>query len=183
MRLNPVEIRRHRFHTRLRGFDPEEVNAFLEAVVTDFEAVVRENSHLRREAEQLAREVEHLRGREQTIQETLMTAQQVVEQLKHTAIKESEVIVSEAQIQAEKCLLESEARRTDLQREIGELRQIRDRAEVEVRQGLEGYLSMFEAFRQARLARETRNGNDADRTLQQVAAPPPSLPAQPASTG
>jgi cell division initiation protein len=160
MRLNPVEIRRHRFHTRFRGFDPGEVEAFLEAVVSDFEAVVRENAHLRREAEQLAREVEHLRGRELAIQETLMTAQQVVEQLKHTAIKESEVLVSEAQIQAEKLLREAEARRSDLQREIIELSQIRDRAEMEARKGLEGYLSMIDAFRQARLSREGQSGSE-----------------------
>jgi DivIVA domain-containing protein len=89
MRLTPLEIRQHRFTTRMRGFDAGEVEAFLETVVADFEDVVRENAQLRREAERLARDLDAYRAREKTIQDTLTTAQSVVEQLKRTAIKES----------------------------------------------------------------------------------------------
>jgi cell division initiation protein len=150
MRLSPLDIRQHRFQTRFRGFDPEEVHVFLEAIVSDFEEVVRENAQLRRESERLGREVERLRGRERTIQETLTTAQQVVDQLKHTAIRESEVIVSEAQIQAEKTRREAQIQRSQLQREIIELEQLRERAEAEVRRALEDFLSMLGAYREAR---------------------------------
>ena len=49
MRLTPIEIRRHRFQTRMRGFDREEVRTFLDIVLSDFEDVVRENAKLRRD--------------------------------------------------------------------------------------------------------------------------------------
>jgi cell division initiation protein len=150
MRLTPLDIRQHRFQTRFRGFDPEEVHVFLEAVVSDFEEVVRENAQLRRDVERVTREVDRLRSREKTIQETLTTAQQVVDQLKHTAIRESEVIVSEAQIQAEKTRREAQMQRSQLQREIIELEQLRERAEAEVRRALEDFLSMLGAYREAR---------------------------------
>ncbi len=150
MRLTPIEIRQHRFNTRFRGFDTEEVQVFLDAVVTDFENVVRENAQLRREAERLAREVEAYRGRERTIQETLTTTQEVVEQLKRTAIKESEVIVSGAELRAEQLLRDVEGARAEMSCEINDLRRLRERVEAELRKTLEGYLAMIDGFRTAR---------------------------------
>ena len=40
MRLTPIEIRQHRFKTRFRGHDQDEVNAFLDMVVSDYRAAV-----------------------------------------------------------------------------------------------------------------------------------------------
>ena len=114
MRLTPLEIRQHRFTTRFRGFDAGEVEAFLETVVADFEDVVRENAQLRREAERLARDLDAYRAREKTIQDTLTTAQAVVEQLKRTAIKESETLVVDAELRAEKIVAEARERRAEL---------------------------------------------------------------------
>ena len=53
MRLTPIEIRRHRFSSRVRGFDRDEVRAFLDMVIADFEDVVRQNAQLRRDNERL----------------------------------------------------------------------------------------------------------------------------------
>lgn len=150
MRLTPIEIRQHRFSTRLRGFDPREVEVFLEAVVADYEAVVRENAQLRQETERLVKELEGFRGRERTIQETLTTAQAVVDELKHTALKEAEVKVSGAELEAERLLRDADRKRVELHQEIRELRQLRDRAEADLRRTLEGYLSLIDGFQQAR---------------------------------
>ena len=159
MRLTPIEIRQHRFSMRMRGFDPSEVEVFLEAVVADFEAVVRENAQLRQETERLHAELEAYRGREHTVQETLATAQTVVKELQQTAIKEAELKVGAAELQAEQLLRESEERRAELDFEIRELRHLRERAEAEVRKTLEGYLSLIDGLQQARGPR----GDDADR--------------------
>jgi cell division initiation protein len=148
MRLTPLEIQRHEFGRRWRGLDADEVHAFLETVVADFEEVVRENAQLRREAERLARDLDGFRSRERTLQDTLTTAQTVVEQLKRTAVKEAEVTVSEAEVRAEALLRDVETRRSDVTREISELRQIRERAELELRRTLESYLRMLETFKE-----------------------------------
>lgn len=146
MRLSPIEIRRHQFATRFRGLDGDEVYAYLETVVADFEEVVRENAGLRREAERLAREVEGFSRRERALQDTLTTAQGVADQLTRTAVKESEVILSEAEIRAERLMLDSEHRRSEISREISELRQLRVRAELDLRHTLEGYLQLMDSM-------------------------------------
>ncbi len=152
MRLTPIEIRSHRFSSRLRGYDPAEVEAFLDTVVSDFEDVVRENAQLRRESERLARELDTHRGREQNIQQTLSTAQGVVNQLKRTSVKEAELLVSEAELRAEKLLAEAKARRNQVDLEIAELRHMRGRLSGEVRQTLERYLSLMDAYDDAHRA-------------------------------
>ncbi len=152
MRLTPIEIRSHRFSNRLRGYDPAEVEAFLDTVVSDFEDVVRENAQIRRESERLARELDAHRGREQNIQQTLSTAQGVVNQLKRTSVKEAEVLVSEAELRAEKLLAAAKARRNQVDLEIAELRHMRGRLSGEVRQTLERYLSLMDAYDDAHRA-------------------------------
>jgi cell division initiation protein len=146
MRLTPLEIRQHRFTTRFRGFDAGEVEAFLETVVADFEDVVRENAQLRREAERLARDLDAYRAREKTIQDTLTTAQSVVEQLKRTAINESETLVVDAELRAEKIVAEARERRAELGNEIREQKYLRQRLEVDLRRTLEGYVKLIDAF-------------------------------------
>jgi cell division initiation protein len=146
MRLTPLEIRQHKFGSQMRGFDRSEVSAFLDTVVADFEDVVRENAQLRREAERLARDLDAYRSREKTIQDTLTTAQTLVEQLKRTAIKESESIVIDAEVRAEKLLAEAREQRALLGNEIREQRHLRQRLEADLRRTLESYGKLIDAF-------------------------------------
>lgn len=152
MRLTPIEIRAHRFRSRLRGYDTAEVDAFLETVVADFEAIVRENAQLRREGERLGRELDTHRSRERHIQQTLSTAQEMAEQLKRSAMKESEILVCEAELQAEKLLEDSRARRAALTREIGDLSHLRARLAHDLRHALDSYRSMVDAYEEAHAA-------------------------------
>ena len=107
---------------------------------------MRENAQLRREAERLARELDAYRAREKTIQDTLTTAQNVVEQLKRTAIKESESLIVDAELRAEKLLSEARERRAELGNEIREQRHLRQRLEADLRRTLESYGKLIDAF-------------------------------------
>ncbi len=47
MRITPLDIRNHSFQRRLRGYDREEVDAFMRMVSEDYESVLRESQTLR----------------------------------------------------------------------------------------------------------------------------------------
>ncbi len=158
MRLTPIEIRQHRFSSRLLGYDRDEVDAFLETVVADCEELVRENAQLRRDSERLARELDSFRGREKMIQDTLTTAQGAVDQLRRTAVKESEALLVEAEMRAEKTLEEARQRRAELTHEIAELRHTRARLDTDLRKTLDGYRRLIDAFQDARTAGNTGGG-------------------------
>jgi cell division initiation protein len=160
MRLTPIEIRHHRFNSRIRGFDRHEVEAFLETVVADFEEIVRENAQLHREAERLGRELELHKSREHNIQETLTTAQGVVDQLKRTAMKEAEVMITEAELRSEKLLQHADQSRAALSREVAELRHLRGRLASDLRHTLDSYASLVDAYDVA--AAEKDDDSEAD---------------------
>ena len=42
MRMTPLDVQSHQFASRFRGFDPDEVEAFLRIVSEDYEGLVRE---------------------------------------------------------------------------------------------------------------------------------------------
>ena len=177
MRLTPIEIRQHRFNVRLRGFDVHEVEAFLETVVADFEEVVRENAQLRRDTERVVRELDTYQGRERSIQDTLTTAQGIVEELKRTAMKEAEVVVSEAKLRGEKMLHDAHARRAELEHEIAEMGHLRNRLEVDLGRTLEGYRSLIEAYRTTREAREAASRGEPAPARREVPREPARAPA------
>src|ERR1700756_3122562 len=103
MRISPHDIRQQQFTVRMfRGFDPQEVDAFLEDVADDYEALLKETQLLK---EQVAAHEERQSGvteRERTLQETLVTTQRLLEEMKTASKREGELILREAELRGEK---------------------------------------------------------------------------------
>jgi len=148
VRLTPLDIQNHRFATRLRGLDPVEVESFLSLLAEDYEALLRERDALADRVRTLERRVEDLSQNEKILQETLITAQTLSEDLKRTAMKESEVLVSEAEVKAEKVLDAAHRRAAKLAEDIRTMRQLRGRLGVALRQTLQTHLSLLETLSQ-----------------------------------
>ena len=92
MRISPQDIRQQQFTVKMfRGFDPQEVDAFLEDVADDYETLLKECQLLR---EQLAAQEERQRGvgeLEKALQDTLVTSQRLADELKAAARREAEL--------------------------------------------------------------------------------------------
>ena len=146
MRLTPLDIQNHRFSTRLRGIDAAEVESFLHLLSEDYEALLKERDSLANQTRQLEARVEDLSRNEKTLQETLITAQTLSEDLKKTAMKEAEVVLSQAELKAEKLLTTSHRRAAELAEEIRELKAIRTRVGAALRQTLESHLQLVESL-------------------------------------
>ena len=46
MPFTPLDIHNKEFGRRLRGYDEDEVNEFLDQVIKDYEALIRENKEM-----------------------------------------------------------------------------------------------------------------------------------------
>src|SRR5439155_533033 len=118
MRITPHDIRQQQFSSKmLKGYDPQEVDAFLDDVAEDYEALLKEAALLK---EQIAAQEERARGvteRERTLQETLVTTQRLVEEMKNNARREAELILREAELTGEKSVEAARAARRD--RDVG----------------------------------------------------------------
>ncbi|BDR56480.1 cell cycle protein GpsB [Xylocopilactobacillus apis] len=60
IKLNPREIADKNFDTRLRGFDKDQVNEFLDDVIKDYENYIQEVDRLTRENQRLIRRADEL---------------------------------------------------------------------------------------------------------------------------
>jgi cell division initiation protein len=149
VRLTPLDIRSQRFASRLRGIDAGEVENFLHLVSEDYAALSRERDQLADKLRELEARVAELQGNEQLLRDTLVTAQSLAADLKQTAIRESEVRVSEAEVKAEKVLDAAHRRASKLGEDIRELRAMRSRLAHALRQTVETHLSLIDAIQEA----------------------------------
>jgi cell division initiation protein len=146
VRLTPLDIQNHQFAQRLRGLDPEEVQAFHRMVAEDFESLIREADRLRERIRELEARVEEMGAREELLRNTLVTAQSVSEDLRRTAAKEAEVILAEAEVRAEKVLDAAHRRVAKLGEDIREMRTLRMRLAGSVRSAIETHLSILDGL-------------------------------------
>ncbi len=130
MRLTPLDIRKQEFKRGMRGLDADEVQAFLATVADEYEAVINDNKALRERLLELDDKVQEYRNMEKTLRDTLLTAERVTVEAKENARREADLIVKEAQIEAEKAGRDVRTAAMKLRQDIQTLKQQK-----------EGYLS------------------------------------------
>ena len=126
MHITPLDIRKQPFRKTMRGFDPDEVNSFLEMVASEFESIIKQDNELSGQVKNLEQKVEHYVTIEKTLNETLITAQRATDEARLNAQKEAELIIKDAQIRAGRYEDESRRRVHDLESELITLKTQRD---------------------------------------------------------
>lgn len=144
MRITPLDIQQKQFPMKFRGFDVEEVYAFLEVVREEMEDILRENASLKEAVQRAESQIREFKGMESTLRETLMTAQNVVEDYKTNARKEAELLVREAEIRTETMLKEAQEKVIKIHEDIVDLKGIRRHFKEELKRLIEGHLKMIE---------------------------------------
>lgn len=144
MRITPLDIQQKQFPIRFRGFDVEEVYAFLEIVREEMENLLRENASLKEQIQRLESQLKEYRDMETTLRETLMTAQQMVEEYRNNARKQAELMIKEAELKAEQMVREAQDKVIKIHEDIMDLKGIRQHIKEELRRLLESHLKMLE---------------------------------------
>ena len=121
-RLTPLEIQKHEFSKKWKGFDGVEVQTFLADVAEDMEHLARENVDLATRLRALEQENDEHRERERILKQTLLSAQQASEDIRTAARKEAELVVREAQDSAEKLTHSALQRSAEIEKAIHELK-------------------------------------------------------------
>jgi cell division initiation protein len=122
MRVTPLDIIQKQFTANRRGYDPDDVRGFLEETRETMEDLLKENQRLREQIARFEAEIAELRSEEHEVKETLHLARQVKEEMQRTARRESDVVLGEARLEAEKILMAAADERKDIQGELVRLR-------------------------------------------------------------
>jgi len=144
MRITPLDIQQKQFPMKFRGFDVEEVYAFLEVVREEMEDLLRENASLKEQVYRAENQIKDYKDMESTLRETLMTAQQMVEEYKTNARKEAELLIREAEIKADGVMKEAQDKVVKIHEDIVDLKGIRRHFKEELKRLIDSHMRMME---------------------------------------
>src|SRR5215204_3964512 len=104
MKITPLEIRQKAFEKNFRGYNQDEVNAFLQTLSQEWERVADEGKELRLKLEATEREVLKLREVESSLFKTLKTAEDTGASVIEQARQAAQLGLRESQLKADAML-------------------------------------------------------------------------------
>jgi cell division initiation protein len=150
MKLTPLDLQHHTFRKSFHGLDPKQVSAFLELVRAEWEDLLRENQETKNKLQEATNNILEYKEKERTLQDTLMTAQRLVDEMKKATEKESEIVIGQAELQADKILHQAHERLTHIIDEIQNLKKQRAEFEGKLKGILEGHLRLLDLEKDVR---------------------------------
>ncbi|MDA8083224.1 MAG: DivIVA domain-containing protein [Nitrospiraceae bacterium] len=144
MRITPLDIQQKNFPIKFRGFDVEEVYAFLEVIREEMEELLRENANLKETVQRSESHIREYKDMEGTLRETLVTAQQMVEDYKGNARKEAELLIKEAELKADSMIKDAQEKVIKIHEDIVDLKGVRRHFKEEMKRLIENHSRMLE---------------------------------------
>ncbi len=142
--MDASERQKREFGRRFWGYATQEVDAYLEQLGEQLENLRRQNQQLRQELAELKGELKDYRGRESTLEATLTQTREVAEEIKANAEREAQLLIAEAELQAEKILGQTHNRLAQIHDDISELKRQRAQFEVRLRSLVEAHLKLLD---------------------------------------
>ena len=105
--LSAMDIKNKEFKKGFRGYNEEEVDAFLEKVVKDYEALYRENLELKETVERVSGKIDYYQNLESTLQSTLLIAQETASEVRLNAKKEVDLKMQDTENKTQKMIEDS----------------------------------------------------------------------------
>ena len=100
MKLTPLDVKKQEFRKTLRGFDPIEVQTFLEMVAEEYERVLEENKQLNNRLIELETKLKDYQETEKNLRETLLNVQEVKKQSEESSRRQADLLIKEAELKA-----------------------------------------------------------------------------------
>ncbi|MBK8984157.1 MAG: DivIVA domain-containing protein [Ignavibacteria bacterium] len=132
-KILPKEIKKTDFKKTFRGYDINEVDAFLETVSLRYERLYEENTELLEQLKIIKSDLEVYKENETTLQKAIVKAQDLSDEIIQTSKKKAENIVKEAELNAQKSLQDSEKEIMTRKHEIEELKLRNDKLVEDVK--------------------------------------------------
>ena len=140
MKITPLDIQQQQFKGKmLGGLDPNDVDAFLQTVASEMENLVRENNELKEQQSRQSRDMLDMAEKEKDLRETMLAAQRIIEDMKANAKKEASLIISEAELKAERIVADSERQLGELKARIEDIRRQKIQFEMSMKALLDSF--------------------------------------------
>ena len=123
MKLSPLLIKRQEFEKSMRGYNIDEVQAFLEKVASEMEELINENEALEKEVERLNIKVSEVQVIEKNLQDTLIKAQENSTKTLESAKNQTSLLIKEAENKAAQILEKANKNAEEIRNAVMSLRE------------------------------------------------------------
>lgn len=144
MKVSPISIKKQEFNKSLRGYDPEEVQAFLDKLADEFSGLQKERDSLEEELENTKTQLVEFRRIEKNLQDTLLKAQESSSKAIDSVKKQSSLMVKEAEIKANQILEKARENANEIRDAVIKLREERDLLISKLKAMIDSQAHLFE---------------------------------------
>ncbi len=123
MKFTPFSIKNQEFSKAIRGFDKEEVKAFLDSLSDEFERLQRENEEFSSKLEKCEEDIKNFKRMEKTLQSTLLNAQETTTKTLESAKRQNALIIKEAEVKGAQILDKAKTEAEIIQNTVFKLRE------------------------------------------------------------
>ncbi len=126
MKISLINITKQDFNKKMRGYDPEEVQAFLEKLASDIEEIQNENDDLKKQLNEAGVKLSEFRRIEKNLQSTLLKAQESSAKAIESTKKQTNLMIKEAEIKSSQILEKARESANEIRNAVISLREERD---------------------------------------------------------
>lgn len=144
MKVSPISIKKQEFNKSLRGYDPEEVQAFLDRLADNFDELQKDNDSLKEQLENANISLAEFRRIEKNLQDTLLKAQESSSKAIDSVKKQTNLMVKEAEIKANQILEKARENANEIRDAVIKLREERDLLISKLKAMIDSQAHLFE---------------------------------------
>ena len=142
--ITPVDIQNKDFTKKIRGYDPDEVDDFLDAVIKDYTALMKENQSLKGKIGMLTKTVENYKSIEESMTRSVEMAKQTAQDLKDNANAEAQMIINNAKLDASRLAKQIDDEHIKRHQEMLRVKSETDMFKTRVKNMCEGLVKMLD---------------------------------------
>lgn len=146
MKLTALEIKQQQFEKSLRGYDPAEVQSYLNLIANEWEHMVGKIRELETQVDKMNNKLQHYERVEEALHETLQTAKSSAEEKLIGAKKEASIIREKAEMEAESIVKDANQQRREIRQSIMQLIDKREEMIRSMKSYLENTQDSLEQF-------------------------------------
>ena len=123
MKYTAYSIKNQEFSRAVRGYDKDEVHAFLEKLSDEFERLQLSNDELNNKCADLQKQIEEFRKIEKNLQSTLINAHESSSKAVESAKKQTQLILKEGELKASQIVENAKTEAENVRHSVLKLRE------------------------------------------------------------
>jgi len=148
MRISPLDILQQKFKIKIKGYDPEEVEAFLNLVAEDYKKANEEITRLNEIVEEQRKEMDELVSREKVLKEAIISTKKITEQIQQNAENEASNVIKQSELMSKTIIEQARGEVSKVNSEIEKLRMARKQIYMKLESELNLFLKTLSDFKE-----------------------------------